>query len=290
MTEYKCPSCNYKTDIRQDILRHINKVKRCINIESNENITMDDIIKTKTEFICSCKSTFIRKYSFERHQRNCVKEKISELEQKIGGLENVINTQLQLQPKTQTQTHSQVIQNQNIQTQNIQNAQVIQNIQIINNYNDSNLEHITNSDYVGFMKLRTTAVPDLIKKIHFDEDYPQNHNVYIPNKKNKEEIMVLENNKWNLKNKNDDFVENMLVMKLCVLENWSLCDEIKEKYPNIDEDFAKISHMLNDNEKVRNEVKEQIFSLLYNYKDMIIETKTKKDKADKLKKLSEESS
>lgn len=72
----------------------------------------------------------------------------------------------------------------------------------------------------------------------------------------------------------------LITLYLSVLENWAKCDEIKEECPDMEENFEKISEIL-DNEDVRNKLKTDILYLLYNLRDIVIETRKEKEKERK---------
>ena len=57
------------------------------------------------------------------------------------------------------------------------------------------------------MNRGVNSVPKLIEAIHFNPDKPENHNVYIPNLKNKY-AMIYNGKKWDLSNK-EDIIDDM---------------------------------------------------------------------------------
>lgn len=46
------------------------------------------------------------------------------------------------------------------------------------------------------------TIPNFIDFVHFNENMPENHNVYMPNRKNKNEVFVHNGEKWMLADKN----------------------------------------------------------------------------------------
>ncbi len=48
------------------------------------------------------------------------------------------------------------------------------------------------------------SIPEYIKNLHFDKKIPANHNVYLPNWRDKTKILVYNENDWNLEDKHGD--------------------------------------------------------------------------------------
>ena len=53
-----------------------------------------------------------------------------------------------------------------------------------------------NIDEIGKLCQGNKTVPNLINYMHFNESKPENHNVYMPNRKNKNEVFVHNGVKW----------------------------------------------------------------------------------------------
>ena len=63
-----------------------------------------------------------------------------------------------------------------------------------------------------------TAIPKMIKKIHFNDKYPENRNIRILNKKDNK-IQIIENGRWTYVDKGDTI--NLLVGdKNCQLDEY----------------------------------------------------------------------
>ena len=71
--------------------------------------------------------------------------------------------------------------------QNIQNIQ--NNIKILS-YNNTDISHLTDQDFIKFIKKGTYCVPKLLEAIHFNPKKPENYNIYIPNMKNNYVMMM----------------------------------------------------------------------------------------------------
>ena len=79
----------------------------------------------------------------------------------------------------------------------------------INNFGSENLEMLTNK----FMKSMierpyTKFIPKMIKKIHFNDKYPENKNIRMLNKKDNK-LQIIENGRWTYVDK-DETIDMLL--------------------------------------------------------------------------------
>ena len=132
------------------------------------------------------------------------------------------------------------------------------------------MSHLTNHDFLKIMNRGVNSVPKLIEAIHFNPDKPENHNVYIPNLKNKY-AMIYNGKKWDLSNKEDiiddmyDDNSNILEEKMEELENSETNSKVLNK-------FKRFINKKED-ERIRNKVKDQIKLLLFNNKEVLKQIK-----------------
>ena len=149
----------------------------------------------------------------------------------------------------------------NIGTQNIQ-----QNIKILA-YKNTDLSHLTDQDYLQCLNRSNMVIPNLIKKIHFNPEKPENHNIYISNIKNKY-IMKYDGDKWNLGSQNetiDDLIDTNEVVIEQKLEEWL---ENGKDYPQIMKKFKRYLEK-KENDEVKNAIKEEIKLILYNNRKFV---------------------
>ena len=107
--------------------------------------------------------------------------------------------------------------NNNTNTNNIQ----------LNNYGSEDLSHISDSLKTYLIKHPFGAIQQLIEKIHFNHDKPENTNIMITNKRDNK-ISVFENGKWVYRNK------KKTILKL-----------IDNKYYLLDDHYA-MKHLMNN--------------------------------------------
>lgn len=100
--------------------------------------------------------------------------------------------------------------------QTIQNVHMTQNI-IINNYGHENIEYLSQSYLTNLLKIPYNSIQKLLKAMHFHPQHPENHNVKIPNKKEKFAI-IYDNGKWYYKNKRD-VIESLVNKSYNILDN-----------------------------------------------------------------------
>ena len=82
----------------------------------------------------------------------------------------------------------------NTQNNDHSTNKTINNIQI-NNYGEENLEMLTDEFKVNCVLHPSLALIDIVEKIHFNDDYPENKNIRILNKRDNK-IQIRNDGKW----------------------------------------------------------------------------------------------
>ena len=126
-------------------------------------------------------------------------------------------------------------------------------------YKDTDLSHLTSKDYTNAIKKVTYCVKDMIEKIHFNPQKPENMNIYISNMKDKY-LMVYEDGNWNIKQKNDE-IHSLYESKEMLLEDWLDnygTEELRQK-------FNKYLSNKEDDATME-DIKESIKMMMYNKK------------------------
>ena len=83
----------------------------------------------------------------------------------------------------------------NTQTNNQNNIQ-------LNNFGQENLDMLTDKYMRKMVIYPYTAIPKMIKKIHFNDNFPENKNIRMLNKKDNK-LQIRNNNKWEYVNKKE---------------------------------------------------------------------------------------
>ena len=307
MVNYKCPRCGYEINIKTKYVNHLRRKKLCnpviseddlqneyikfnvtekilsnknqtiikhngsgyqtkIKQKSNKNISKSDIYECKY-----CEKQFKYNQSFYRHLKTCKKKKEDDEEkQNLLNLVNTLNKQLEKRDKQIEEQNNQINElikkaGINIGTQNIQ-QNIQQNIKILA-YNNTDLSHLTDKDYLKCLKHSNFCIPHLIQKIHFNPKKPENHNIYISNLKNNY-VMIYNGNKWMI-NDREESIQNLIDEKESIieqkLEEWI---ENGEQYPDIMKKFNRYLEK-RENDKVLNKIKSEIKMMLFNNRDIV---------------------
>ena len=150
--------------------------------------------------------------------------------------------------------------NSNIENQN--NIET-QNIIVVNSFGNENIEHLTDQIICKLIQYSPfKCVPELIKKIHFDPEHPENHNIKLTNKKlNYAEIV--KDNKWITTNKKkviDDVIQNSYnILDNSYTDNKdSMSDKQQERFDNFQEKYE------NEDESLHRSMKEEVDLVLIN--------------------------
>jgi hypothetical protein len=230
-----------------------------------------------------CGKTFSRIDSLSRHLKKCnEKERHENEKQDLLNLVNLLNKQLEEhrkekeEYKKEKEEYKIELEKRNKQIDELirktgvnietQNNNIQNNIQILA-YNNTDVSHLTDSDYLKCLKHSNFCIPHLIRKIHFNPKKPENHNIYISNLKNNY-TMVYDGNKWNIKDR-DESIQNLIDDKEVIieqkLEEWI---ENGNNYPDI---MKKFTHYIDkkENDTVLNKIKSEIKLMLFNNRDII---------------------
>ena len=229
-------------------------------------------LKLCRNYMCRfCNKSYSTNSNLNKHLKKC---KDSEEYKNLIELVNRLNDQLVIkdqQLNEELKKRDKQIDEQNKQinelikkagiTQNIQN-----NIKILA-YKNTDISHLTDQDYIQCLNRSNMCIPQLIKKIHFDPQKPENHNVYISNIKNKY-VMIYDGNRWILHNQDetiDDLIDANEYVLEQKLEEWI---ENGKDYPEI---MKKFNRYLEKKEKddVLNKIKEEIKLVLFNNRKTI---------------------
>ena len=238
MVYHKCYICNFSSKIKSHLIRHL-KTKKHLNNEKNYDINNENyigetekkdskglkikkkglkkdskrtqkdsnvfkidsqIINNSNQFVCQyCNIALKTRPIMLRHIRKNCKEK-----KEFDKMENE-NNELQEIIKSQTKQINKLIETNGKQINNTQNNNsnnTINNTIHINNYGEENLEMLTDEFKERCITRPFYAIIDIIKKIHFNDDYPENKNMRIVNKRDNK-IQVLTDGKWQYRYKDE---------------------------------------------------------------------------------------
>jgi hypothetical protein len=219
---------------------------------------------------------------FKRLLEEKIKESNKELLDEIKGLKTHIanmESKLSTEKSLQNIDKQQNIDNQNINTK----IEKQQNINIVNNNNATkviafgkeDLSFITDDLCAKILKRGFKSVPQLIEHVHFNEEKPEYHNVYIPNIRN-EFAMIHDGFDWNLQDRADvitqlnddgyDYIDNKY-------------HELKKKGSLDEATIKKVARLLDerDTEPSQSKIKRDLELILYNKRKIVMKKKPIKE-------------
>jgi len=186
---YKCSGCIYTSTDLTSVRKHINRKNKCTECELN-------IIKLDTDFNCEfCKKKLSTKDGLKKHIYIC-KTRFTQNKLKRENVEK--DKQIRALEKKLMKNSAKTIINT---TNNTMNNQTINNYITISltPYNDPNMEGM--KPYLETALRKTfLSVPNLIESVHFNNEYPENQNICITNRRTND-AKVFDGKKWKTVNK-----------------------------------------------------------------------------------------
>lgn len=184
---YVCPRCNYTTNAKYDFKKHLLRKNICKSF--NGDISLDNIKKSfikekEHKYNCNiCKCGFSSKKGLLYHSKNCnsniiLMSKIDELNKKINEL-----------------SHTQIINNSN--NSNIININSQFSLRPFGEEITDYIEHEYIENIFFVSGLNNSAFTSLLKLLHFDPEYPENHNIRIKSSK-RNLLEIFRGNKWDI--------------------------------------------------------------------------------------------
>ena len=283
--ELHCKCCHYNTKVKANFQKHLLTLKHKLKNENN-SITgvytksindTDTFIESQPKvnpkstqiqpnaaaaYLCKyCDQSFKFKQSMYRHIKySCTKNNDEDLKELVRLLNLQLDTERKEREKVQKQLHSQSKQIERLmgklEIHGSFNNNTINNITLLA-YRNTDVSHLKTEDYIGFYKKVNHCVKQLIEKIHFNPEKPENMNIYISNMKDKY-ITVYDGSNWNLANKNEELTR-LYEEKEQMLEEWL------ESNPNpmLKEKFIKYLNNKESDDCLQH-IMEEIKLMMYN--------------------------
>jgi hypothetical protein len=249
---------------------------------SDNSYNSDNSGNSCNNLLCNfCNKTFTLQKNLNRHLKNrCkIKKKINTERQKI--YQNLISTMQDKIEMLESKVANMEINGgnkiTNITNNNTTNIGNLINIQLVA-FGSEDKSHLSNVEIFNLLKKGFKSVPELIKKIHFDNNKPENHNVYIPNLSQKY-VMVYNGEEWGLHDREDaienifDDGRNFLVIKRNEFEEM-LDDKFKTQLKKFDRFESQIDNV----EIKKKELLDDIKLILYNKRSVPLNTRSLNNK------------
>lgn len=248
MPEYKCPNCKKVFGKKNHLDNHLKRKKPCEKV--------DNTVLNKYELL-------IKKIEELQEDNKKLREEISE-----------IKTIAKKSTKTVVSGNGKLIEGDD----KSKNLIVIN----INKFGEENQKMFTPAITKKILDRGYMSIPEFVKTLHYDKNVPENHNIYIPNWRDKNNALAYDGETWNLKDKNDildDLKDKGITF-------------IQKKYNDLDKNnkkdaiiIAKIDRFMssfNDGEKDKmDELDKDIMLVLYNNRKITEKTKKQVKKATK---------
>jgi hypothetical protein len=265
MTNYKCDGCNRGFKGKANLQQHIDK-----GICANKN------------YNCAyCDNKFTSKNSMYRHTREFCKVKKAEDTKRDKIYECLIKVETsrkeikllkrengRLQNEVKLIKKTNIVMPNNVNNVNVNNG-IVNHITLVA-YGNEDLTKIDRAELLQILRKGYDSTLRLTEVVHFNPKYPEYHNVYITNMKDKYAMMydganwaltmkdelinkIYDDNKNYIEENLEDFIESLRPSQKRALDRWV----------NTDEKDRKIRA-----------IKERIKLLLYNNKHLPIETQT----------------
>ena len=266
MPHLNCGRCGYNTNRMSSLKTHLTKKKACEPVYSNvDRLVLLEALNTpqgkdmcKGNVVLSTKivpyaeiddkETYTMQMQHDnvklKHENSALKNANAELTSKLQTL--------------QASGGAASVTNNNNNTNNINITHIH-----INNFGHENTDYITDDFLLSTMKTAYDSVPTLLKHIHFNPAHPENHNVRMPNKRDKY-MQVRRKGQWIHENRRV-VIDHLMDNGHCYIISRDN-DKIVERLP---EDKRKsfdryINKMNSENDDVMSEVRKNIEIMLLN--------------------------
>jgi len=181
MVEYSCNKCGKIFNHKANYTRHINRKNSCeeTNDQSNTSNKMSTLIE-KLEEIHETNKKIIKDNKILKKDNENLKKEIKELK-KIKTVNNTNNNT----------NNGKIIDTDNSNTY----------ILNLNAFGNESIEHFSAKDVKNILNKGFQSIPEYVRLKHFNDDAPENHNVYIPNWRDKTKVLAYDGKTWNLQDR-----------------------------------------------------------------------------------------
>jgi hypothetical protein len=240
--KFSCSLCNYSSDVKSNVIRHITKKSKCSPgnaeiIELKVDIRCefcDKLFTTKSHLIQHLKVCKVKKINLEKEVK-IKDEKIKELEKEVDVLKAV------------SKKPNNIIINNNVN---------------LTSYNNPNLKDI-DKFFEKCIKKQFMCIPKLVELIHFNSELPENHNLLLTNFRS--DIMkAYKGNKWQTIGF-EELTNELIGNYERDLQDWAYGNEERMKYI---EKWDKIK-IRDGEDEVYKDVQQELRKVMYDNRSLI---------------------
>jgi hypothetical protein len=248
---YICNKCKKAFTLKTGLTRHVNKKFPCKNADNNVDLNENNINNNNLNLPI----VYNNENNLANNDNNTLNDILNTLKKLSENMEILKENNNELKNKILEIKPS--------------NIKLINNITInITEFGKEDLNFIDNETckkklmYTGF-----DSIQNYVMLVHFNKDKPEYQNIYISNKKNKNEIMVNNGNKWIIA-KTNDIIEKIFFKSISFFKG-----NLEKLQDNLIENKTKgIKRLINnydeDENKIIKELSKDIVLIIYNNRDI----------------------
>lgn len=253
MVLHVCEVCGKEFNKKSSYNDHLNRKTPC----KSPNDSQKSLANNETKF-----DLLIKTIEELRKDNDSLKQSQNEMKKEIAQLKEL--------KKSINNTNNGKIVSHNDNSKNL----YIVNVNAFGKENTNFIECKKAKEIIG---KGYSSIPEYIKTLHFDELRPENHNVYLPNWRDKNRVLVFDGKSWNLKDK-DDVIDDLKTKGIDFIQKYY--SELNKNDKHDAQLLKKADRFLtsfNDEEKEKMDIlNEDILLVLYNNRQ--IPEKTRKNK------------
>jgi len=270
MTIYKCPRCSYETNYITNFRNHLTRKKTCRAVSSNESAEcILEALNTKQDdqkYACEyCNKAFSSSQGKYQHKKRCKAGEMKDMREEIDKLKEMIKD-IQQSPLPHTMIACNTVNNTTIAGNTIAGNTIN-----IETFGKENVEFLADSFIKRCLFRASDGVGDLTKKIHFNPDKPEYHNVTASNKKDSI-LEIFKNGKWLYADKNK-VLDALIKQSFDIISSYydQFEDEIRAELSPMN--FKRVDHfvesVMNQERGVQTSLRKCLYLLILNNRHMV---------------------
>jgi hypothetical protein len=253
MVVYECERCCKKWKHKNNYTRHINRKYKCDIKDDSLSMNDDNNISQSTKY-----ESLMKKMDEILEYNKKLEKKVDKFEKKADKLEKEL-AEIKKKPSVKI------------------------NITInIMPFGKEDLSILSEDENIYILCKSYSCLYELIELVHFNKSRKKFHNIYIPTMKDRSNIMIYDGKNWILQNKNevlDQLKTNMLDHIEDKLNEYKDTERLPVRKQENVEDFLD---KMKKNDKYEKKVLKEIELLLYNKRNITLDTKKINNKSQKI--------
>lgn len=184
---YQCKRCGYASEYKHCLERHLHKKIPCLPLLSDAEGLLESQrsqfarSESKKTIPCQkCGKLFSHSCSMYRHKKYCNQTTDSEKDKTTQERLNRVEEQLQTVTNNPAHIHYQTTNQSNC---NNNNNNTIQVVNVVHAFGNETIAHLNHGFLSQCIRRTNKGFIELLKKLHFDPNVPENDTVRIMNKK-----------------------------------------------------------------------------------------------------------